>query len=76
MCQDSLVGLGAPERTSWEAHFYGIATEELRYGYAGDANRARDDSELTVRRGVWNYSGFPYSCPIRSEFIRAGWRRF
>ena len=69
MCQNSLVGLGAPERTSWlvllrkektagaggEAHYYCIATEELRYGYAGDANRARDDSCLTVwrARGEW-----------------------
>ena len=42
MCQDSLVGLGlrlgAPERTSRsrrEAQYYGITTEELRYGYAG-----------------------------------------
>ena len=58
-CQDSLLGLGAPERTSWEAHNYGIATEELLYGYAGDANRARDDSDLTVRLGVWNH--FQYS---------------
>ena len=33
MCQDLLVGLGAPERTSRD----GIATEELRYGYFGDA---------------------------------------
>ena len=62
MCQDSLVGLGGLERTSGEAHYYGIATEELRHGYAGDANRARDDSDLTVRRGVWNH--FQYSCPI------------
>ena len=45
MCQDPLVGLGAPERTSREAHYYRIATEELRYGYAGDA---RDDFDLTV----------------------------
>ena len=29
-------------------------TEELRYGYAGDADRARDDSDFTVWRGVWN----------------------
>ena len=54
----------SPERTRGEAHYYGIASEELRYGYAGDANRARDDSDsdLTVRRGVWNH--FQYSCPI------------
>ena len=64
MCQDSLVGLGAPEWTSGEAHYYGIqrANEELRYGYAGDANRARDDSDLTVRWGVWNH--FQHSSPI------------
>ena len=35
-----------------EAHYYGIATEELRYGYAGDANRARDDADLTRLFGV------------------------
>ena len=35
---------------------------EAHYGYAGNANRARDDSDLTVRRGVWNH--FQYSCPI------------
>ena len=34
----------------------------LVYGYAGDANRARDDSDLTIRRGVWNH--FQYSGPI------------
>ena len=56
MCQDSLVGLGAPERVGpagagGEAHYYGIATEELRYGYAGDANRARDDSDPSVSMG-------------------------
>ena len=45
-----------------EAHYYGIATEELRYGYAGDANRARDDSDLTVRRDVWSH--LQYSSPI------------
>ena len=50
MCQDLLVGLGAPERISGEAHNYGIATEELCYSYAGDANCARDDSDLTVRQ--------------------------
>ena len=60
MCQDSLAGLGAPEWTGRD--HCGIATEELRYGYAGDANRARDDSYFTVRRGVWNH--FQYSCPI------------
>ena len=62
MCQDSLVGLGAPERTRRSrrgTHYYGIATEKLRYGYAGDANRARGDSDLSVRRGVWNR--FQYS---------------
>ena len=35
MCQDSLVGLGAPERTSLSLQgsaLYGLATEELRYG--------------------------------------------
>ena len=34
MCQVSLVSLGAPERTSREAHwhYYGIATDELCYG--------------------------------------------
>ena len=53
MCQNSLVCLGAPERTSrsrGEAHYTPT-----------DANRARDDSDLTVRRGVWNH--FQYSCP-------------
>ena len=35
-----------------------------------DANRARDDSDLTVRRGVWNH--LQYSSLIYSEFIRAG----
>ena len=55
MDHDSLVGLGAPERTSrscragGEAHYYCIATKELRYCNGGDAKRARDDSELTVR---------------------------
>ena len=39
-------------RNRRESHFCGIATQELRYGDAGDANRARDDSDLTVRRGV------------------------
>ena len=43
------------------------------YGYAGDANRARDDPDLTVRRGIWNH--FQYSSPIWSEFIRASPRR-
>ena len=67
MCQDSLVGLGAPERTSGEAHYYCIATKVLCYVFAraGDANRAKDDSDLTIsviRRGVWNH--FQYSCPI------------
>ena len=62
MCQDSLADLGAPERTGGEAHYYGIATEELRYGYAGDANSARDDSDSTVRQDVWNH--FQYSSPI------------
>ena len=55
MC-DLLIGLGAPEVTSGKAHYNGIATKEVRYGYAGDANRARDDSDS----GVWNlfqYSG-------------------
>ena len=52
MCQDSLVGLGAPKQTSrsrrpGEAYYYSIVTEELRYCYAGDANRARDDSVYT-----------------------------
>ena len=59
MCQDSLVG---PERTSGEAHYYSIATEETLYSYAIDANRARDYSDLTVRPGVWNH--FQYSSPI------------
>ena len=62
MCNDSLVGLGAPERPAGaggEAHYDGIATEELHYGYAGDVSRARDDSDLTVWRGVWNL--FQYS---------------
>ena len=36
MCQDLLVGLGAPELTSWEAHYYGIATQELLYGYGDE----------------------------------------
>ena len=62
MCQDLLVGLGAPERTSGEAHYYGIANEDLCYCYAGDANRARDDSDLTLRQGVWNH--FQYSSLI------------
>ena len=52
-------------------HYYGITTQELCYGNAGDANRARDDSDLTVRR-----NHFQYSCPIWSEFILAGRRRF
>ena len=65
MCQDSLVGLGAPELTSRSRRGSALlrrATEELRFGDAGDANRARDDSDLTVRRGVWNF--FQYSDPI------------
>ena len=63
-----------PERTCREAHYCGIATEELRYVYAGDANCARDDSDLTVRRGIWDH--FQYSSPIESEFIQTGRRRF
>ena len=51
--------LNGPAGAGGEAHHYGIVTEELRYGYA---NRARDDSDLTVRRGVWNH--FQYSSPI------------
>ena len=62
MCQYSLVGLGAPERTSGEARYNSIVTEELRYSYACDVNRARDDSNLTVRRKIWNQ--FQYSSPI------------
>ena len=62
MCQDSLVGQNGPAGAGGEAYYYGIATEELRYGYAGDDNRARDDSDLIVRRGVWKH--FQYSCPI------------
>ena len=44
-----------------EANYCCIATEELCYSYAGDVDRARDDSDsdLTVRRGVWNH--FQYS---------------
>ena len=51
--------LKGPAGAGGEAHYYGIATEEQRYGYAGDANRAaramvraRDDSDsdLTVSR--------------------------
>ena len=34
----------------------------MRYGCAGGANRARDDSDLTVRRGVWSH--FKYSGPM------------
>ena len=47
-----------------EAHYYCIATEELCYGYRdpGDAKRARDDSDLIVRRFIWNH--FQYSFPI------------
>ena len=37
--------LNRPAGAGGEAHYYGIATEELRYGYARDANRARDDSD-------------------------------
>ena len=68
MCQDSLVGLEArgrlngPAGAGWEAHYYSIATEVLGYGYAGDANRARDNSDLIVSRGVWNQ--FQYYSPI------------
>ena len=77
MCQDSLVGLRAPERASREAHYCGIATEELCYGYAGDANRARDGSDLTVCCGVWLgvWNLIQYSSLVQSEFIRAGRRR-
>ena len=44
--------------------------KELCYSYACDANRARDDSDLTVRRGVRNHFHclpilfFQYSCLI------------
>ena len=48
MGQDSLVGLGTPQRTAgagWDVHYNGIATKELRYCYAGDTSCARDDSD-------------------------------
>ena len=54
MCQDSVQErLNEPARTGGETHF-GIVTEGLGYGYAGDANSAKD-SDLTVWRGVWNH---------------------
>ena len=31
-----------------QAHCCGIAAEELRHGYAGDANRARESAGMTV----------------------------
>ena len=65
--------LNGPAGAGVAAHYYGIATEELNYCYASDANPARDDSNLTIRRCVWNH--FQYSSPISSEFIRAGRRR-
>ena len=37
---------------------------QQRLRLPGDANRARDDSDLTVRRGVWNDSDFQNSSPI------------
>ena len=58
---ERLDGLG-PAGAGGEAHYFDIATEELCYGYAGEANRARDGFDLTVRRGVWNH--FQYSGPI------------
>ena len=68
MCQDSLVGLGVPERTSGEAHHYGIATEELRYSYAGDAYSASDNSNLTVRdRQAGCLKSVTSNTPVRSS---------
>ena len=70
MCQDSLVGLEAPDSCCYgpagaggKAHYYDITTEELRYGYACDAIRARDypRADLTVRRGVCNHSEYSSS---------------
>ena len=66
MCQTSLVvkeRLNGPAAAGGKAHYYGIAIEELCwYGYDGDASRARNDSDLTARRGVWNH--FQFSSPI------------
>ena len=33
--------LNGPAGAGGKVHYYGTATEERRYGYAGDANRAR-----------------------------------
>ena len=78
MYQDSLVGLGVPERTSrslrggallrhrdrGEALYYGSTTEELRYIYAGDASSVRDDCDRTGRRGVQVWNHLQFSSPI------------
>ena len=68
--------LNGPAGAGKEAHYHGITTEELRYGYADDANSARDNSDSALRprlRGVWNH--FQYSSPIWTEFIQACWWR-
>ena len=47
--------LEGPAGAVGEAHYSGIATEELRHGYArdGEADRARDDFDLTFWTVWW-----------------------
>ena len=78
MCQDSLVGLRTPERTSRSRRGSAL----LRHSDRGAAlrlrpNRARDDSDLTVRRGVWKLESLPIllSYLVRAQ-VQPGRRRF
>ena len=48
--------LNGPAGAGGDAHYHGITTEELRYGYADDANSARDNPDSALR-GVWNHRG-------------------
>ena len=44
------------------AQHFGTQQSRALQHVAGDADRARHDSDKTVRRGVWNH--FQYSSPI------------
>ena len=67
--QDLLFGIRAPRRTSrsrrGKCTNSASWTEELRFGYACDADSARDESDQNVWRGEWNPSH--HSRHVQSE---------